>query len=148
MIDTTQRKVWLRALRRFKYGIRVRAKLGVLDAVAARVGAERRNRSRWDRPDWDDPRWIDLLYVAIRDEQFPDELLAGFAKTAEVTFFSQTLQPPRDAILKAIDQVLRQRSLLLRQRFGVITDDIPATLPVVAIHEDGSQEAGQADAAS
>lgn len=147
-IDATKRKVWLRALRRFKYGIKVRTKMGVFDAIAQSVAEERRGRTRWDAPDWDDTRWIDLLYESIRDNAFPDALLRGFVRTAEVTFYSQTMQPTRAAVAKAIDQILRHSSTLLRHRFGVFVHDNPATVSVVAVHQDGSQEAGQADAAS
>lgn len=143
-IDAAKRREWLRALRLFKYGIKARAKLGVFDAIAQRVAEERKGRTRWDAPDWDDTRWIDLLHESIRDNAFPDELLRGFVRTAEVTFYSQTMQPTRAAMAKAIDQILRHSSTLLRHRFGVFVHDNPATVSIVAVHEDGSQEAGQA----
>ena len=121
-VNPEARREWLRALHRFKYGIKVRAKLGVFDAIAQRVAEDRRGRTRWDAPDWDGEAWRNLLHVCIRDNEFPEALLNGFVRTAEVTFYSQTMQPTRPSIAKAIDQILRHASLDLRQRFGVFTN--------------------------
>jgi hypothetical protein len=118
-IDEDKRREWLRALRRFKYGMRARAKLGVLETICEQVEAERKGKRQWDAPQWDHERWVTLLYTCIKDNQFPPELLIGFAKTAEVTFMATRKQPTVDKLLDAVNGVCRQLSVPLRQKFGV-----------------------------
>lgn len=118
-IDEDQRRVWLRALRRFKYGIKVRAKLGVLQTYCEQVAAERRGQTQWDAPQWEHERWIHLLYTCIRDDEYPPELLLGFVKTAEVSFMNSRKQPTVDGTLEAVNDVCRQLSKQLRYKFGV-----------------------------
>jgi hypothetical protein len=120
-VDQTKRKEWLRALRRFKYGIRVRAKLGVLETVCEKVYQERKGKTQWDAPQWEHDRWVTLLYTCIRDNQYPPKLLEGFAKTAEVTFLAPRHQPTVENLLNAVDIVCRQQSRALRERFGVFS---------------------------
>lgn len=118
-VDPVRRLEWLRALRRFKYGIRVRAKLGVVDAICKQVAKERGKALTWDSPQWTHEKWVSYLYTCIRDNEFPHELLLGFVKTAEVTILSPHLQPTVDGVLIAVDVVLKQLSRQLRERFGV-----------------------------
>jgi hypothetical protein len=118
-VDKARRLEWLRALRRFKYGVKVRAKLGVLDTICQQVAAKRRGTQVWDMPQWEHDRWITLLYTSIRDNEFPPELLSGFAQTAEVTFMSPEQQPTVANVLIAVDGVLAARSVQLRTKFGV-----------------------------
>jgi hypothetical protein len=120
VIDEEKRREWLRALRRFKYGIGVRAKLGVLQTYCEQVGAERVGTTVWSNPDWDHDKWIDFLCECIRDGRFPPDLLHGFAQTAEVTFFSRSWQPTVDSVLDAVNQVCKEKSRELRKKFGVI----------------------------
>lgn len=120
-VDPQRRLEWLRALRRFKYGVRVRAKLGVIDTMCKQVAKERGKAMTWDAPQWSHDRWVTMLYTSIRDNEFPPELLEGFVKTAEVTILSPNLQPTVDGALTAVDVVLKQLSKPLRQRFGVFS---------------------------
>ena len=118
-IDEDKRREWLRCLRRFKYGIKVRAKLGVLYTFCEQVAAERKGKQQWDAPDWSHQRWVTLLYTCIKDNEFPPELLIAFAKTAEVTFLNSKKQPTVDGLIAAVNDVCRQQSKALRQRFDV-----------------------------
>jgi hypothetical protein len=118
-IDDIKRREWLRALRRFKYGIRVRAKLGVLSNLCEEVAAQRRGKQQWDAPQWEHDRWVTLLYTCIRDNEFPTELLVGFIKTAEVTFMSPHKTPTVAGTLDAVNQVCTAQSKQLRTKFGV-----------------------------
>lgn len=106
-------------MRRFKYGIKVRAKLGVLQSICEQVHAERKGKQVWDAPQWEHDRWVTFLYTCIRDNQFPPELLEGFVKTAEVTFLTSNKQPTVDKVLDAVNQVCKQLSKPLRYKFGV-----------------------------
>jgi hypothetical protein len=118
-IDEDKRREWLRALRRFKYGIKVRAKLGVLQTICEQVAAERKGKQRWDAPQWQHDRWVTLLYTCIKDNQFPPELLEGFVKTAEVTFLNSRKQPTVIGTVYAVNEVCREQSRALRIKFGV-----------------------------
>lgn len=118
-IAENNRREWLRALRRFKYGIRVRAKLGVLNVFCERVAEERNGRQMWDAPDWSHLRWVTLLYTCIKENEFPPELLIAFAKTAEVTFLNPNKQPTVGGMVVAVNEVCRGQSKALRQMFGV-----------------------------
>lgn len=122
-VDPVRRLEWLRALRRFKYGIRVRAKLGVLKGICQQVGMQRRGQQTWDQPEWSHERWVSMLYTCIRDNDFPTKLLEGFVKTAEVTFFAPDHQPTEARVLLAVDIVLKQLSRQLRERFGVFNGE-------------------------
>ena len=118
-IDEEKRREWLRALRRFKYGIKVRAKLGVLQTICEQVAADRKGKQVWDAPSWEHDRWITFLYTCIRDNQFPPELLEAFVKTAEVTFLNPRKQPTVEGTIDAVNIVCKQQSKRLRQKFGV-----------------------------
>lgn len=119
-IDEDKRREWLRALRRFKYGIKVRAKLGVLQTICEQVAAERKGKQRWDQPAWKHDKWLTLLYTSIKDNAFPPELLIGFVKTAEVTFMAVNQQPTVVSTLNAVDKICKQHSRALRIKFGVL----------------------------
>jgi len=114
-----RRREWLRALRRFKYGIKVRAKLGVFDTYCEQVAAERKGVARWDAPHWAHDEWVTLLYTCIKNDEYPPALLLGFVKTAEVTFYTPRKQPTVHKVLDAVDEVCRTQSKKLRQKFGV-----------------------------
>jgi hypothetical protein len=119
VIDVDKRREWLRALRRFKYGIKVRAKLGVLQTICEQVAQERKGARVWKCPDWEHDKWVHFLYECIRDSKFPPELLRGFAQTAEVTFFNRSRQPTVSSVLDTVNQVCKERSKQLRRKFGV-----------------------------
>jgi hypothetical protein len=118
-IDKAKRREWLRALRQFKYGMKVRAKLGVLQTVCDKVAAQRRGKQEWDAPHWEHDKWVTFLYHCIKNNEYPPELLEAFAKTAEVTFLAPTRQPTVEKTLEAVDDVCRRLSRPLREKFGV-----------------------------
>ena len=118
-IDEDKRREWLRALRRFKYGIKVRAKLGVLQTICEQVAAERKGKQVWDAPQWEHDRWVTFLYTCIKDNTYPPELLTAFVKTAEVTFMTTHKQPKVEKVLDAVNDVCKQNSRALRHKFGV-----------------------------
>jgi len=106
-------------LRRFKYGIKVRAKLGVLQTYCEQVAAERKGKQRWDAPQWEHDRWVTFLYTCIKNNEYPPELLEGFVKTAEVTFLNPRKQPTVEMTIGAVNDVCKQLSKPLRTKFGV-----------------------------
>jgi hypothetical protein len=118
-VDADRNREWLRALRRFKYGIKVRAKFGVIDAYCEQVALERKGVWKWDAPLWRHDDWVTLLYTCIKNNEYPPKLLLGFVKTAEVTFYTPRKQPTPLKVLVAIDEVCRDNSKELRRKFGV-----------------------------
>lgn len=118
-IDQAERREWLRALRRFKYGMKVRAKLGVLQTTCEQVAAERKGKQQWDAPSWSHDKWVTFLYTCIKDNTYPPELLTAFTKTAEVTFMTTRKQPQVERVLDVVDDVCKQNSRALRHKFGV-----------------------------
>lgn len=119
-VDTNpeMRRLWMSCLRKFKLGLKVRAKLGVLDSYCIQVGRLRAS-GVYGRPNWDDKRWLKLLADCIKTQNFPADLLLGFAETAEYTLLSSKDTPSVDKLLHAAEEVLWQNSFLLRKYFGV-----------------------------
>jgi len=117
-----KRTEWLRALRVFKRGLKVRAKLGVLDTICQDVMAERKltkTRYDWVQPDWSNEKWIDLLFDSIKNNQHPTELLQGFAQSVR-TYHYTTIN--KETTLEAADSVCAELSVQLRRKFGVFGD--------------------------
>lgn len=121
-VDDAARKVWLTKLRKFKQGMKVRAKMGVLETICQQVTAERaRDRNTWSQPNWSSDTWIDLLYTAMNEEQFPTELLRGFAMSCRISVWRHE-NPTTKATLEAVESVLNKLSVDLRKRFGVFAN--------------------------
>jgi hypothetical protein len=120
-VDHGQRKVWLNSLRKFKYGVRARTRIGAFDPlIQTQKNLPRSNNSV---PDWAAPEWQDLLYTSIRDNQFPMELLNGFAAHAvhDRWYYHRGNIKAAD-ILAAVDDVCKTHSIDLRKRFGVFDE--------------------------
>jgi hypothetical protein len=122
-IDEERRREWLRALRKWKYGIKVRAKLGVLKPICEEVARDRSLSSVWTMPDWNTEPWLTLLYESIRDEQFSPRILRAFAESAEVTFLAKLQQPTPERIVEGVDRICKTYSRRLRDKFGVFIWD-------------------------
>jgi len=118
-MNVDRQREWRRILRTWKMGVKLRAKLGVLQTLCDEVERERRNDATWVAPDWEHPLWVEQLYEAIRDNKHPTELLKGFVESAEVTFFALHKQPKPDRVMEAVDKVYKQLSRKLRRKFGV-----------------------------
>lgn len=120
-VNHEKRKTWLSSLRRFKYGIKARTRIGAFDPIIqAQKNLPRNNNSV---PDWSAPEWQDLLYTSIRDNQFPMELLNGFAAHAvhDRWYYHRGNIKPAD-VLSAIDDVCKTHSIDMRKRFGVFDE--------------------------
>jgi len=118
-----KRSDWLRALRVFKRGLKVRAKLGVLDTICRDVVSERqltKTRYDWVQPDWSNEKWIDLLFNSIKNNQHPTELLQGFVQSVTGDYY-YTIN--KKTTLQAADSVCAELSVQLRRKFGVFGDD-------------------------
>jgi len=120
-IDDAARKVWLAQLRKFKRGMKVRSKMGVLQTICDQVSAERStNRASWSQPDWTSDTWTTMLYTAIKEEQFPTELLRGFVMSSSISYWRKESPTPAST-LDAVESVVNKLSIELCKRFGVFT---------------------------
>lgn len=116
--DPERRKEWLAASQAWKRKLKVLARIGVLDEI---VAAERANPTPYQhKPRWNHDEWLDKLYKAIKDNDCSTDILRLFAASEVSTFFNNT----GAAFYKAIDKVIRNRSVELRRRFGVFKGDV------------------------
>jgi len=126
-VDTEKRKEWLAIIKRFRKNIRLRAKIGVFDAIVNDVLSEfngDRFAHQAGRPNWEDQAWRDLLYNSIINDEYPIELMRGFALSGMVyAWHSSKLTGTPAMALEAAISVLDSESVYLRQRFGVFNDN-------------------------
>lgn len=117
-VNTEKRKVWLSSLRKFKFGIKARLRIGAFDPILKSL-----DTSRKQVPDWADPKWLNLLHDSIRDNQHPMELLQGIAANAmfDRWYYHRGNIKPAD-VLKAVDEICTTHSIDLRKRFGVFDE--------------------------
>ena len=118
-VNPDARRQWLRSLSKYKHGIKVRAKLGVLDTILAEVKEERNRRMRfeWAQPDWFSNHWQDRLANAIRDEDFSIDILKGIAQTAEISYWNRGIS--KEHVIESFNKLVSRYSVQLRTRFGV-----------------------------
>jgi hypothetical protein len=121
--DATKRLEWRRTLRRFKYGVRVRVRLGVIEKICDKVGQTRKGSANWTQPDWSDDPWVTLLYNCIVNQEYPEQLLRGFVESAEVRW-SELKHPPKvERVLDAVDKVISNQRVKLHKKFGIATKE-------------------------
>lgn len=117
VVDPDARRVWLRALRKFKHQMRTRAKLGVFDSYVAQVLSTKDN----SMPDWTSDEWLDVLYKAMRDEQYGEVLMRGLACHSIRRAWHRT-SITYEHVVDAVNDVCTVTSLDLRRRFGVFEE--------------------------
>lgn len=112
---------WLRALRKFKTAVRVRARMGVLESLIQQVDSERKgtNRYDWEMPDWNTDKWQDVLYTSIKNSECSTELLKGFIKSVRRGHYYQTNV---NEVIDEVDKICTTYSIELRRRFGVFNE--------------------------
>jgi hypothetical protein len=109
---------WLRALREFKKGIKIRAKMNVFDGLSDTVEKEGKT-GYYDRPDWSHEQHMLLLFESIKNNEFPQDLLLGITKSFRPEH-SWTWHRPKPAeIVSETDRICTTYSVELRRHFGV-----------------------------
>jgi hypothetical protein len=123
-VNTDKRKYWLGCLRSFKSGMKVRARMGVLDAFCQQVVKENSGKGRyqWQQPDWNSDQWLNLLYTSIKENQFPNELMIGFVQSSTSGYWNS--DPTALRTLLTVDNVCKTYSVELRRRFGVFEQTV------------------------
>lgn len=118
-VNPAARKLWLSTLRQYKRGLKVRQKIGALDAFAAAATAQKQ-KNRYAKPDWSQDVWKDKLFECIRDQKYPEDVLTGVAQSVRVYYYQNTVRP--QDILTQFDTLCNQYSIDLRRRFGVFSN--------------------------
>lgn len=122
LLDTVNKEnriEWLRTSRKFKRGIQIRAKMGVLETICQQVAQSRtKDKNTWVEPDWHHDKWIDLLYTSVKNNEYSTELLTGFVRSSPINFWRHEV-PTTASTLKAVEMVFRDVSIPLRKKFSV-----------------------------
>lgn len=117
LVNKDRRAVWLKKIRTFKRGMRVRIKMGVFDSVFDNMIKENVDFHRLQRVDWSEDKWLDELYKAIDTEQYPTELIRLLV--IESTPRWRPIKPTADQHFATLDAIFNRTSVSLRSRFGV-----------------------------
>lgn len=128
-IDKEKRLVWLRMLRRFKRGLKARAKVGALQQHAKRIydkhaDMERKGQHRWQwqMPNWRSAKYYAMLKEAMESNDFTPEFLEAFVESATPNTYGNTLATDAH-ILQHVDTVMNDLSYQLRKDFGVFVSE-------------------------
>lgn len=121
LVQPEQRKVWLRKLKKFKYNIKLRCKIGVMQAILDKVSKEFSKNVVYKCPHWESKEWTDKLYEAINNEDLPMEVMEGIMQTVYMYKIRYGYDPAyiMHHIIEITDNILNNASIELRTRFGV-----------------------------
>lgn len=112
-----KRKTWLRCLRNFKNGLKVRHKLGVFDALINEMGLSDANRWSY-RYDFDGT-YIDSLVGNMKEGTFEDNLMRSFVQYARGQTYGVM---SGKQVLDTAMYLLKDLSVPLRREFEVFGD--------------------------
>ena len=125
-----KRKEWRQILTAYKKGLKARAKVHALDAIALEAIKERdnqRNNNNWysRQPDWSSEEWLDCLEKSMTTLEFPKHLLKGFIETSMASngWGRQSDVPTVNELYKTIDKIFVDLSIPLRRRFKVFLSE-------------------------
>ncbi len=117
------RKQWLRDVKRFKKGLKARAKVGALQGYIEEVTEERKanNFGNWrytqSLPKWDSPEITQQVLECLRTETYPPSLLKLLVQTTALDW-NQT-KPTDSMVLANVDTVFNSNSVHYRSSYGV-----------------------------
>jgi len=123
-----KRKEWRQMLTAYKKGLKARAKVHALDAIAVEVIKEReqsQNHYHARQPDWSSEEWLDCLQESMTTLDFPKHLLKGFIESAMSNrgWGRQTEVPTVDELIRTVDRIFADLSIPLRRRFKVFQSE-------------------------
>ena len=123
-----KRKEWRQMLTAYKKGLKARAKVHALDAIALEVIKEReqkQNHYHARQPDWSSEEWLDCLQESMTTLDFPKHLLKGFIESAMSNrgWGRQTEVPTVDELIRTVDRIFADLSIPLRRRFKVFQSE-------------------------
>lgn len=112
-----KRKTWLRSLRNFKNGLKVRQKLGVFDGLINEMGLSDANRWSY-RYDFDGT-YVDTLVTNMKEGTFEDNLMRSFVQYARGQTYGSL---SGKQVLDIAMYLLKDLSVPLRREFEVFGD--------------------------
>ena len=128
-IDVEKRRTWLRMLRRFKRGLKARAKIGALQQHAKRIYEKHqemekngKHRWQWEMPNWKSKKYYDMLKEVMQTNEFTPEFLDAFVESATPNTYGNTLATDAH-ILQHVDTLMSELSYSLRRDFGVFISE-------------------------
>ena len=128
-IDVEKRRTWLRMLRRFKRGLKARAKVGALQQHAKRIYVKHqemekngKHRWQWEMPNWKSKKYYDMLKEVMQTNEFTPEFLDAFVESATPNTYGNTLATDAH-ILQHVDTLMSELSYSLRRDFGVFISE-------------------------
>jgi hypothetical protein len=123
-----KRKEWRQMLTAYKKGLKARAKVHALDAIALEVQKERQqSQNSWHarQPDWSSEEWLDCLQQSMTTLDYPKHLLKGLMETSMSNrgWGRQDEVPTVDDVIHTVDKIFTDLSIPLRRRFGVFQSE-------------------------
>lgn len=137
-VDPEKRRIWLRMLKRFKRGLKARAKVGALQQHAKRIydkhaELERKGQHRWQwqMPNWKSEKYYAMLKEAMQSNEYTPEFLEAFVESATPNTYGNTIATDAH-ILQHVDTLMNDLSYALRKDFGVfVTESLTADGKVI-----------------
>jgi hypothetical protein len=134
MLDTIipeMRKQWLRDLKRFKRGLKARAKVGALQGHIDAITQEITDGNQWSvRHEYETmlrtPKSVEHLLECMRTEQYPPEILRMFVGTVGLTWGQREIT--NQIVLSNVDNLFDKHSLTLRKAYGVFGETLHVKL--------------------
>lgn len=119
-INDDTRKEWLRSLRKFKYAMKVRGRIGAFDPIIASIKADANAMRDKGVPDWSDPIWLNALTDSIKSGEINMEVMRGFVAHALFDrWYYHRGSIKSENVLDTVDSVCTTFSFDLRKKFGV-----------------------------
>jgi hypothetical protein len=120
-VDAEANAKWLHDVKRYKRGLKIRAKLGALDGFFDEVQAAYAEKGLYSYmyalPMWNDQYTTELVVESMRNEDYPPEILLRIVQEAAVAYRSRIVT--RDGVIKAVDSVFNTHSIHYRKAYGV-----------------------------
>lgn len=125
-VDPERRREWLRAMKRYRMGLQLRAKIGALDAYIVRVKAEAKTATSydWKHPDWNETQWIAQLADSMKRDDYSYESLSPLIQSVPTSlfrgaFFYNIDNITPQTIVDMFNYLVKSYSIQLRRAFGV-----------------------------
>jgi len=132
-INKDNRKEWLRIVKRFKKGLRVRAKSQVFTSLvddAVKLRKEYRQKGVYDREKTDltDPNNIDWIVHCMKENKYPVELLTALVDYMydhyQGYYYWEFKAYNHKEVIDNINKIFDKLSIPLREKFNVFIGDV------------------------
>jgi hypothetical protein len=131
-----QRKIWLRQLKRYKHGLKARAKVGALTVFIDEENTWRGDKNRhWQernerKPDWSDPVQRSVLVQSMKGENYSEQILRAFVAAVPghrlFNYLPGHQRITQQDVLETVDRVFTAESESLRREYGVFGETFHA----------------------